>query len=260
MYQPAEFRCVQWPNCPAARSLDNRSSSKGQSQPSLRLGCSHTPPANYGQHISIALISLLQLAFLSKPNICCAAPAISGTTTNNFAVLVRHWSYWLWGSTFIDLCGWTFWGQLESLDSKYRNHSRIKKTLEGDRCNVTWGNATKNPPREPTRCSENWINSWKCQDCMSQRCARRGVFNLQGDCWCCLWRKGENSCPPPLLIEHLLLTFYPCLQFVWNLGFRTPLKNTQYFISPNFAIFLLVFSCRSSLFISAGAIWKRDSL
>lgn len=88
-----------------------------------------------------------------------------------------------------------------------------------------WQCHTK-PRREPARCSKNWINSWKCQDCMSQRWARRGVFNLQGDRWCCLSRQEENGCPPPPFNRMSLVDFFFFI-LVYSLSLESWLHNTS---------------------------------
>lgn len=150
----AEFRCVQWPNCPAARGPDNGSSSKGQSQPSLSLRYSHTPPVKYGQRISIALISLLQFAFLSKPNILYAAqhlgapeqPPTTSRSSSSTEVVGSGATHLL--TSVGELLGSSGEPGLE----KYRNHSCNKNTWRWSmECHM--GQWHAKPLREPTRCS-----------------------------------------------------------------------------------------------------------
>lgn len=102
---------------------------------------------------------------------------------------------------------------------------------------------------------------------MSQWYAWRGVFNLQGDCWCCLWRQGKNSYqkrdippqPVPLLISCLLFIL------VYSLTLESWLHNTSekhsVFHQPKLhripPLCLLVVPAFS---FWAGAIWKRGSL
>lgn len=147
---------------------------------------------------------------------------------------LRQHIYWL---TWVD-----FWGQMESLD--LRNTVIIaalkkkQKNIEGWMSHVAMSHKTSEGTSKVQQKAESIAGNVRTA-CHSGVCdevyliSKVTVDVVYGV-------RMKTAALHPLLPECLLLTFFFLSLFtvwVWNLGFRAPLKNTLYFISPNYAIF-----------------------